>query len=134
MRNKPVSRILYPSETDGNHSSRLFVTEKLERPTRKRRSDFSERSGGQPELSFPYLVLHREEFTQPRLLPNALTRSYRVISPITFSGWFVFCCTCRHSIRENQMPGRYPARCPSVFGLSSLFSKAIARFASLLQG
>ncbi len=33
--------------------------------------------------AFPYLVLHREEFTQPRVLPHALVRSYRTVSPIT---------------------------------------------------
>ena len=66
----------------GNHSSRLSVTQKLERPTRKRRL-----LSGQPFLTFPYLVLHREEFTQPPLLPKALVRSYRTISPITRSIW-----------------------------------------------
>jgi hypothetical protein len=74
--------------------------------------------GGQPFKTFSYLVLHHEEFTQPRLLPNALTRSYRVISPITLAGWSIFCCTCRRL--KNQTPGRYPARRPAVFGLSSL--------------
>jgi hypothetical protein len=62
--------------------------------------------------------LHHEEFTQPRLLPRALTRSYRVVSPITLAGWFAFCCTCRRL--KFQTPGRYPARRPAVFGLSSL--------------
>lgn len=37
--------------------------------------------------------------------------------------------------RIYQVPGRYPARCPLVFGLSSYkFLQAIARLASLLQG
>jgi hypothetical protein len=46
-------------------------------------------SGGQPWLTPPYLVLHREEFAWPRLSPRAPVRSYikplwgRTISPIT---------------------------------------------------
>jgi len=40
-------------------------------------------------LTPPYLILHREEFAWPRLLPNAPVRSYfkppegRTVSPIT---------------------------------------------------
>jgi len=34
------------------------------------------------------------------------------------SGWYIFCCTCRRTGR-CLTPGRYPARCPMVFGLSS---------------
>jgi len=33
-------------------------------------------------------------------------------------GWSILCCTCRHP-SFGRMPGRYPARCPLVFGLSS---------------
>jgi len=40
-------------------------------------------SGGQPCLTPPYLVLHREEFAWPRMSPHAPVRSYRTISPIT---------------------------------------------------
>jgi len=43
--------------------------------------------------------------------------SYLTVSPITLAGWSVLCCTCRRLI--SQTPGRYPARCPKVFGLSS---------------
>jgi len=107
-------------QANGNHSSRLFVTEKLKRPTRKRRPNRFGQISGQLKKTFPYLVLHREEFTQPRLLPNALTRSYRVVSPITLPGWSVLCCTCRRSNLSIQTPGRYPARRPLVFGLSSV--------------
>jgi len=37
---------------------------------------------------------------------------------------------------KKKTPGRYPARCPSVFGLSSVarWTKAITRLASILQG
>jgi len=38
-------------------------------------------------------------------------------------------------VRVYRTPGRYPARCPLVFGLSSYkFLQAITRLASLLQG
>jgi hypothetical protein len=59
-------------------------------------------------------------------------RSYRTVSPITesaglFSVALVVVCL------EKQTPGRYPARCPLVFGLSSFvfWTKAIARLAPL---
>ncbi len=43
-------------------------------------------------------------------------------------GWFTLCCTCRRTI--SRTPGRYPARCPLVFGLSSFaLAKATARHA-----
>ncbi len=37
-------------------------------------------------------------------------------------GWSVLCCTCRRLI-YHQTPGRYPARRPTVFGLSSFIYK-----------
>ena len=82
------------------------------------------------QFSFPYLALHREEFTWPQLLPTTPVSSYLTVSPITLSGWYILCCTCRHPL--SRVPGRYPARCPMVFGLSSFtFVKAITRRASL---
>src|SRR5829696_2860807 len=59
----------------GDHSSRPYVAGRLKRPTRRR---------GAPGRAFgraalcppPYLVLHREEFTWPRLSPRAPVRSY----------------------------------------------------------
>ena len=61
--------------------------------------------GGQPFLTPPYLVLHREEFAWPRMSPYAPVRSYfkplegRTVSPITprrsAVGWSLLCCTCR---------------------------------------
>src|SRR5262245_25675 len=47
------------------------------------RSGSKSASGGQPLLTPPYLVLHREEFAWPRMSPHAPVRSYRTISPIT---------------------------------------------------
>ena len=66
----------------GNHSSGPFVAERLERPTRKRRR-LSPALSGQLKKAFPYLVLHHEEFTWPRLLPDAPVSSYLTVSPIT---------------------------------------------------
>jgi len=34
-------------------------------------------------VSFPYLALHREEFTWPHLLPDTPVSSYLTVSPIT---------------------------------------------------
>ncbi len=101
-----VSRILFPFIGDGDHSSGPCVTARLERPTRKRR-----RIASAPEratrFSFPYLALHREEFTWPasvtrragELLPHHFTlypmRCY------TF-GRFIFCCTCRRLLNANS--------------------------------
>jgi len=48
------------------------------------------RLGGQPLLTPPYLVLHREEFAWPRMSPHAPVRSYRTISPITRYGLVCF--------------------------------------------
>jgi hypothetical protein len=63
---------------------------------------FPGHESGQLSKTFSYLVLHREEFTQPHVLPRALWRSYRHVSPITVSGWSVLCCTCRHSLLRES--------------------------------
>ena len=55
--------LVFRPKAGGDHSSRPFVTEWLERPTRKR---IMERAAP----TFPYLALHREEFTWPPLLPD----------------------------------------------------------------
>lgn len=36
------------------------------------------------ELAIPYLILHREEFTWPLVLPQAPVSSYLTVSPIAF--------------------------------------------------
>jgi hypothetical protein len=61
------------------------------------------RSDGRSELTFPYLVLHREEFTWPSLSPDLPVSFYLTISPITREGWFAFCCTCRHPMKGARM-------------------------------
>ena len=63
-------------ESDGNHSSRPFVTKRLKRPTRKRMRGRIRANERAAQITFPYLVLHHEEFTWPHLLPNAPVRSY----------------------------------------------------------
>ena len=127
-KNKPVSRILCSvHKTVSNHSSRRFVTKPLERPTRKRFPKCFGKFSGQLKFACPYLVLHHEEFTQPRLLPAAPVRSYRTISPITNSksNWLVCFLLHLSSFSLKKTPGRYPARRPSVFGLSSfIFTKS----------
>ena len=40
-------------------------------------------------MTFPYLILHHEEFTWPRLLPDTPVSSYLTVSPLTF-GHFKF--------------------------------------------
>jgi hypothetical protein len=49
--------------------------------------------------------------------PPAPVSSYLTVSPFTSTsrGRSILCCTCRHP----KVPGRYPARRPMVFGLSS---------------
>ncbi len=41
--------------------------------------------------------------------------SYLAISPLPLAGRYLFCCT----FHRLAAPGRYPAPCPAVFGLSS---------------
>jgi len=105
-------------------------------------SRFPEPSGGPPEYAFPYLVLHREEFTWPRLLPGAPVSPYLTISPITAMYCRMLACRNRQTNSLSYTaglfsvalvvtgrvcgPGRYSARCPAVFGLSSLANKAKA--------
>ena len=106
-----------PQECGGNHSSWPCVAATAraiypEMPLNKKPA------AGRCK-ALPYLILHREEFTWPRLSPNAPVSSYLTVSPFTVKdGRSVFCCTCRRS-NLRPAPGRYPARCPMVFGLSS---------------
>ena len=69
----------------------------------------------------PYLVLHREEFTQPRVSPRALAGSYPAVSPITrnrlpkedgpLAGLFSVALVVTHA--TNQPEGRLKfARAP----------------------
>jgi len=73
-------------------------------------------SGGQPCLTPPYLVLHREEFAWPRMSPRAPVRSYRTVSPIT---------RCRAGLFSVALvvarQSRKTARRPAVSGLAALW-------------
>jgi len=98
-RKRLVSRILYSPEGDGDHSSGPFVTERLERPTRKRRPSCDGTRNQAGSFSFPYLALHREEFTWPPMLPPTPVSFYLTVSPITSKrGWSILCCTCRRPL------------------------------------
>ena len=65
-------------------------------------------SGGQPFLTPPYLILHREEFAWPYVSPHTPVRSYikpRTAAPFHPSpwlkGWSILCCTCRRLIAQT---------------------------------
>ena len=65
-----------------------------------------------------YSALHRVGFTEPTRSPGPLVRSYRTVSPLPRPRGprrSVFCGT----VRGVAPPGRYPAPCPVVPGLSS---------------
>ena len=122
-------------KTDGNHSSRLFVAKQLKRPTRKRRPDFSRLLSGQLIKSvFLFGLAPRGVYLAAPVTKRAGEALTSPFHPSPF-GWSVLCCTCRRLIFLNQTPGRYPARCPSVFGLSSFifFIKATAQPASIAR-
>jgi len=116
-----------------DHSSRSVIAHQLRRPTRWPRT-------GRP-LSPPYLVLLRAGFCLPPTLPPArcaLTAPFhpyfRMSGALGMERWrrstrappllasppdtrkrYIFCAT----VRQVALPGRYPAHCPSEFGLSS---------------
>jgi hypothetical protein len=116
-------RILCLPLAGGDHSSSPDVTNGIERSTRKCRPDGSELSAGR-RSTLPYLILHHEEFAWPRMSPPTPVSSYLTISPITrtryigraglFSVALVVARAC------GPAPGSYPARYPTVFGLSSI--------------
>src|SRR6185369_17919754 len=83
MRNRSVSRILYFDfiEVAIIHLVQPLPAGSSDLPGGRSEPKFA--SGGQPCLTPPYLVLHREEFAWPRMSPHAPVRSYRTISPIT---------------------------------------------------
>jgi len=82
---------------------------------------FGTRTGS--SVSFPYLALHREEFTWPpnvttdagELLPHRFTHHPRSLDR------GLVCSLLHLSSPIIKVPGRYPARCPMVFGLSSVY-------------
>lgn len=136
-KSKPVSRILFSEIIQsGNHSSRRFVTEPLVRPTRKRR--FCPQGGaalsGQLSKRFPIWSCTARSLPSRACYQTrwcALTLSSkmnRTISPITNPkseiknpkmNWLVCFLLHLSSFAKRQTPGRYPARRPTVFGLSS---------------
>ena len=113
QRGRPVSRILCPQKADGNHSSRPFVAERLERPTRKLRFRRSETLSGQLKqlVSLFGLAPRGVYLAVPvtghagELLPHPFTHHL-------FRGWNPLCCTCRHTAF---------AACPDVIRLAALW-------------
>ena len=133
---KSVSRILFFEKIQrGNHSSRLFVAKQLKRPTRKRRPIARRARAGNSHYRFPIWSC------TARSLPSracyharccALTATFH---PSPFPAG-LFSVALVVALLKKKAPGRYPARRPSVFGLSSpeKISAAIARLAPILQG
>ena len=111
-----ISRVLYPLRGDDHLSGRI-VTDRLKQPTRiptvAGRSRFAYANG-------ILLGLAPDEVYRAVPVTRNAVSSYLAISPLprraeTRTGRFAFCCTfCRVSA-----PGRYPASCPAVPGLSS---------------
>lgn len=109
---KPISRILLP-QSGGNHSSRPCVAERFKRPTRRRCSE--ELGTGSPAVFLfglaPRGVYLAEDVTTHagELLPHHFT-----LDPF---GAGIFSVAL---VVGSDPPGCYPARCPLVFGLSSI--------------
>jgi len=80
-----VSRILYfhlvRAEAAIIHLARLLPAGSSDLPGGRSALLIQHASGGQPCVTPPYLVLHCEEFTWPRMSPHAPVRSY--IKPLT---------------------------------------------------
>ena len=105
------------ADPGGDHSSRLWVSPKLQRPTRKlERAVLS----APKDATFPYLALLRVGFakliryrTTGALLPRLFTLTG--LETRSRSRRYVFCGTFRPLTR----PSHYEAHCPVEFGLSS---------------
>ena len=110
-----VSRILFPSRGE-DHSSATRVAAVVEQPTRK----LSMETGGSAASLFglaPQGVCRAVAARAGRgaLLPHRFTLASVVPLCGAADRRSVFCCT----FRRVAAPGRYPACCPSEFGLSS---------------
>src|SRR5581483_2325349 len=97
-----------------DHSSPAVIADGLQRPTRRLRT-------GRPRTP-PYLVLLRAGFCLPSRLHEtrcALTapfHPYLAASGEPATPWrYIFCAT----FLQVTLTGRYPAHCPTEFGLSS---------------
>jgi len=66
--------------------------------------------------AFSYLVLHHEEFTWPRLLPNTPVSSYLTVSPITAT------CDARDFHFKSEIGNYTLSRVRLVFSLLHLSS------------
>ena len=109
-----ISRVLYSDSCDrgGDHSSRLRVSPKLKRPTRKPGRAVLGAANG---ATFPYLALLRVGFAKPiryrtagALLPHLFT-----LTGVRPGGMFSVALSVPYG------PSSYEAHCPVEFGLSS---------------
>ncbi len=99
--------------SDDDHSSRLFVTEKLKQPTRKRRQISLTWNGPFNDVPLFGLAPRGVYLADGCYQPSPVS-SYLTFSPITPTnrGWNILCCTCRHPSLE---------RCPDVIRLAALW-------------
>src|SRR6266850_5695171 len=112
-----VSRILSPLRAD-DHSSRLAITGEIQRPTRRLRTGrptqlerrIERRAGRLPiwSCSVRGFACHRPYGRRGALLPHLFTLTRE-------GGRCIFCAT----VLQVTLTGRYPAHCPTEFGLSS---------------
>ena len=120
-----------PTPQRDDHSSSPAITRRVQQPTRWPRTGrppwHSPTRVAPRYQSPPYLVLLRAGFCLPSVLPRtrcALTAPFHPYPPPLT----VACRSRRASeggifsvplFRQVALPGRYPAHCPSEFGLSS---------------
>ena len=114
---KPVSRVLYPSDT--GRTVTIYLGWRLPATS----SDLPQ---GCNEAGRPlpcYSVLHRMGFARHRCHHRSgelLPRHFTLTLPTASRGRAVcFCCTFRMHRFSPAHPGRYPASCPAELGLSS---------------
>lgn len=112
--------VLLPKQ-GGDHSSRPCVAAWLKQPTRKCRRISPALSGQLNNISLFGLAPQRVYLAAlvtkhaGELLPHRFTHH-----PEYKETWLVYSLLHLSSLRSHTGPGRYPVRCPMVFGLSSL--------------
>lgn len=121
----PISRILFRGSVSfrtrkcsDDHSSRPSVTERLKQPTRKRCRP-RPTLGRAARSRFPIWSCTTRSLPGHRVSPPMPVSSYLTVSPITAEAAGLFSVALVVIRPFRRMPGRYPARCPMVFGLSS---------------
>jgi len=111
------------SATANDHSSTPAIARRLQRPTRWRSPPPKRKRLGRAarsrhpiwSCSVRGFACHRRYRRRGALLPHLFTLTLRLGACAPRSGRYFFCAT----VRQVTLPGRYPAHCPSEFGLSS---------------